>query len=118
MNIIVKTDKTGIPAADIEALRPDAGMALDRLWSGNEPMTGWVTLPVNRNQEELQRIQEIADIIKDEAELLVVIGIGGSYMGAKAAIEALPKAGPGIEVRFLGNNLCTDYYWETMQEIK
>ena len=81
-------------------------------------MTGWVTLPVNRNQEELNTIQEIADIIKDEAELLVVIGIGGSYMGAKAAIEALPKDASGIKVRFLGNNLCTDYYWETLQEIK
>ena len=92
MNIIAKTDKTGIPASDIEALRPEAGKALDRLWSGNEPMTGWVTLPVNRNEEELDRIQQIADIIKDEAELLVVIGIGGSYMGAKAAIEALPKS--------------------------
>ena len=118
MNIIVKTDKTGIPAAEIEALRPQAGQALDRLWSGNEPMSGWVTLPVNRNEQELERIQQVADIIKDEAELLVVIGIGGSYMGAKAAIEALPKDGPGIEVRFLGNNLCTDYYWETLEEIK
>ena len=82
MNIIANVDKTGIPAAEIEALRPQAGQALDRLWSGNEPMTGWVTLPVNRNQAELNTIQEIADIIKDEAELLVVIGIGGSYMGA------------------------------------
>ena len=86
MNIIAKIDKTGIPAAEIETMRPLAAQALDRLWSGNEPMTGWVTLPVNRNLEELERIQQIADIIKDEAELLVVIGIGGSYMGAKAAI--------------------------------
>ena len=118
MNIAVNIEKTGIPAADIEALRPAAGAALDRLWSGSEAMAGWVTLPVNRNQQELNTIQEIADIIKDEAELLVVIGIGGSYMGAKAAIEALPKKDSGIEVRFLGNNLCTDYYWETLEEIK
>ena len=40
MNIIAKVDKTGIPAAEIEALRPQAQQALDRLWSGNEPMTG------------------------------------------------------------------------------
>ena len=118
MNIIAKVDKTGIPAEEIKALRPQAGQALDRLWSGNEPMTGWVTLPVTRNEKELQTIQEIAEIIKDEAELLVVIGIGGSYMGAKAAIEALPKAASGIEVRFMGNNLCTDYYFETLEAIK
>jgi len=118
MDIKVKTNMTGIPAEQIEALRPEAGRALDRLWSGSEPMTGWVTLPVNRNQEELDTIREIAEIIKDGAELLVVIGIGGSYMGAKAAIEALPKSSSGIEVRFLGNNLCTDYYWETLEEIR
>ena len=118
MNISANIEKTGLTKEQIEAYRPAVGDALDRLWSGNEPMTGWVTLPVNRNQEELNTIQEIADIIKDEAELLVVIGIGGSYMGAKAAIEALPKDASGIEIRFLGNNLCTDYYWETLQEIK
>ena len=56
MNIISKVDKTGIPAAEIEAMRPAAGEALDRLWSGNEPMTGWVKAPVNRNQEELDKI--------------------------------------------------------------
>ena len=118
MNIIAKVDKTGLTADQIEALRPQAEQALDRLWSGEEPMTGWVTAPVNRNYDELNRIQEIAEIIKDGAELLVVIGIGGSYMGAKAAIEALPKSASGIEVRFLGNNLCTDYYWETLEEIR
>ena len=118
MTIETYLDKTGIPQSEIEALRPKAAAALDRLWSGSESMTGWVTLPVVRNEEELKRIQEIADIIKDEAELLVVIGIGGSYMGAKAAIEALPKESSGIEVRFLGNNLCSDYYWETLEEIK
>jgi len=118
MNIIANVDKTGISEEEIKALRPQAGQALDRLWSGNEPMTGWVTLPVTRNEQELRKILEIADIIKDEAELLVVIGIGGSYMGAKAAIEALPKESSGIEVRFLGNNLCTDYYFETLEEIK
>lgn len=118
MNISANIEKTGLTKEQIEACRPAVNDALDRLWSGNEPMTGWVTLPVNRNQAELNTIQEIADIIKDEAELLVVIGIGGSYMGAKAAIEALPKNASGIEVRFLGNNLCTDYYWEILQEIK
>ena len=118
MKINAYVDKTGIPAAEIEAFRPKAGKALDRLWSGDMPMSGWVKLPVQRNEKELEVIQEIADIIKDEAQLLVVIGIGGSYMGAKAAIEALPKKDHGVEVRFLGNNLCTDYFREVIEEIK
>ena len=70
MNISANIEKTGLTKEQIEAYRPAVSDALDRLWSGNEPMTGWVTLPVNRNQEELNTIQEIADIIKDEAELL------------------------------------------------
>ena len=63
MNIIAKVDKTGLTADQIEALRPQAEQALDRLWSGDEPMTGWVTAPVNRNYDELNRIQEIAEIV-------------------------------------------------------
>ena len=58
------------------------------------------------------------NIIRAEAELLLVLGIGGSYMGAKAAIEALPKSEFGVEVKFLGINFCTDYYREIVEEVK
>lgn len=118
MNIKVKTEETGIEKKDIMQLRPEAGKALDRLWSGSEDMTGWVQLPVRRDAENIRRIHEIADIIKDEAQLMVVIGIGGSYLGAKAAIEALPKPEPGIPVKFVGNDLCTDHFYEVIEEIK
>lgn len=118
MNIRIETDRTGIAREEIDALKPAAGAALDRLWDSREPMTGWVQLPIGGYQEELETILNLADAIKDEAELFVVIGIGGSYLGAKAAIEALPKYERGIPVKFLGNNLCTDYYWETIEEIK
>ncbi|MDO4176550.1 MAG: glucose-6-phosphate isomerase [Bacillota bacterium] len=118
MNIRINTDKTGIAKSDIEALRPETGKALDRLWSGNEPMTGWVQLPTGACHEGLEYILNLADAVKNEAELFVVLGIGGSYLGAKAAIEALPKYERGIPVKFLGNNLCTDYFWETIEEIK
>lgn len=118
MNIRINTDNTGIDADEIEALRPETGKALDRLWSGREAMTGWVQLPTGRYEEELEYILNLADAVKNEAELFVVIGIGGSYLGAKAAIEALPKYERGIPVKFLGNNLCTDYFWETVEEIK
>lgn len=118
MEIKVLTDKTGIEKSEILALRGDAGKALDRLWSGREPMTGWVQAPMKNSGDLLERVLAISDIIRNEAELLVVIGIGGSYLGAKAAIEALPKYERGIPVRFLGFNLCSDYYLETLEEIK
>ena len=118
MRIKVITEKTGIEKSEILALRGEAGRALDRLWSGREPMTGWVQAPMSSRGELLERVLAISDIIRNEAELLVVLGIGGSYLGAKAAIEALPKFERGIPVRFLGFNLCSDYYLETLEEIK
>ena len=81
-------------------------------------MTGWVQAPMSSRGELLERVLAISDVIRNEAELLVVLGIGGSYLGAKAAIEALPKFERGIPVRFLGFNLCSDYYLETLEEIK
>ncbi|MBR2455415.1 MAG: glucose-6-phosphate isomerase [Clostridia bacterium] len=48
---------------------------------------GWVDLPVNYDKEEFQRIKKAADKIKSDSKALVVIGIGGSYLGARAAIE-------------------------------
>lgn len=118
MNLTVKTDGLDIEQEKILQMRPEASKALDRLWSGQEDMTGWVKAPINQSEEELEYILNIADIIKEEAELLVVIGIGGSYLGAKAAIEALPKVERGAQVRFFGTNFCTDYYRETIEEIK
>lgn len=118
MDIRVNTDRIGLDRSQIEAMYPKAGQALDRLWSGKEAMTGWVRLPIKQDESELEYILNVADVIREEAELFVVLGIGGSYLGAKAAIEGLPKSEGGIEVRFLGTNFCTRYYRETIEEIK
>ncbi len=118
MKININTDNTGIPQKEIEELRGEAGKVLDRLWSGGEPMTGWVQAPSRNRGELLEKILAMADVIRNEAELLLVIGVGGSYLGAKAAIEALPKYERGIPVKFLGNNLCSEYYLEIIEEVK
>lgn len=94
-----------------------AGSALDRLWSGKEPMTGWVQAPLYQDKAELDYLLNVADIVKQEADLMVVVGAGGSYTGAKAAIEALPKMEDGIEVRFAGMNFCTDHHSQLMDEM-
>jgi len=65
---------------------------------------GWVDWPVNYNKEELKRIKELSERIRDNSDLLVVVGIGGSYLGAKAVIEALGSDGQ-VEIVFSGNNL-------------
>ena len=118
MDIKVMTEGLGLDQNAVLEKREEASKALDRLWSGQEDMTGWVQAPLNVDKQELDYILNAADVVRHEADLFVVVGIGGSYLGAKAAIEALPKAEMGTHVRFFGTNFCTDYYREVMAEIK
>ena len=60
-----------------------------RLESGEEDYTGWVRLPKDFDRQEVQRIKEAAETIRSKCNAFVVIGIGGSYLGARAAIEML-----------------------------
>lgn len=60
----------------------------ERTGAGND-FLGWIDLPEDYDKEEFARIQKAADKIKSDSEVLVVIGIGGSYLGARAAIEFL-----------------------------
>ncbi|WP_026582170.1 glucose-6-phosphate isomerase [Bacillus sp. J33] len=84
---------------------------------------GWIDLPVNYDKEEFSRIQKAAEKIKSDSDVLVVIGIGGSYLGARAAIEmlqhsfynALPKEKRGTpQVLFAGNNISSAYMKDLM----
>ena len=69
-----------------------------------DKMGGWVSLPTEFDASELRRVHEMADKIKNESEVLVCIGIGGSYLGHRAVIEALrPKS--DIEILYAGNSL-------------
>ena len=81
---------------------------------GND-FLGWVTLPTDYDKEEFARIKKAAEKIKSDSEVLLVIGIGGSYLGARAAIEALrstlynslKKDTP--EIYFIGNSISPTY---------
>ena len=70
----------------------------------NDPMGGWFDLPVRMDMEELADIKNAAKKIQEEAEVLVCIGIGGSYLGHRALIEALRPRG-GVEIVYAGNSL-------------
>ena len=75
-------EMTGIaPQVELAAktLQDKSGLGSDFL--------GWVDLPVNYDKEEFARIQAAAKRIQETADILIVIGIGGSYLGARAAIE-------------------------------
>ncbi len=78
---------------------------------------GWVDLPINYDKEEFQRIKIAAEKIRNETQVLVVIGIGGSYLGSKAVIEAL-GGDKKVEIIFAGNNLSSRYLNEILEKIE
>ncbi|MBN2071895.1 MAG: glucose-6-phosphate isomerase [Candidatus Krumholzibacteriota bacterium] len=100
-----------IDKADFDARMPSAIEALDSLLkregAGRE-MLGWLDLPATP-ERDLASITETGKRIQDENDCLVVVGIGGSYLGARAAIEALPTEA-AFPVYFAGNNLSPGYH--------
>jgi glucose-6-phosphate isomerase len=88
---------------------------------------GWVDLPKSYDKAEFARIKVAAEKIRLDSDALVVIGIGGSYLGARAAIEALshsfynllPKSGRGTpEIYFVGNSISATYLMELLEHLK
>lgn len=75
---------------EVEAMKKLAEAAKETLVSktgaGND-FLGWIDLPVDYDKEEFARIKEAAKKIQEDSQVLIVIGIGGSYLGARAAIE-------------------------------
>ena len=109
---MVKVDLSGA-LGFMDAAGPDyaaAGLAhralLEGTWAGAE-FTGWRNLPRRVQAEELKQIVSASERIRDNSEVLVVVGIGGSYLGARAGIELL-KPRNGVEVMFVGNSLSPD----------
>ena len=90
---------------------------LSREGAGND-FLGWIDLPVDYDKEEFARIKEAAKRIKGDSEVLLVIGIGGSYLGARAAIEFLrhnfynmvsKEIRKTPEIYFVGNSISSTY---------
>mgnify|MGYP004518732757 FL=1 len=111
---MVKLDLTGTqkfaPAPDTAACKAAIDTLVNGTGAGND-FTGWVDLPEHYDRAEFARIQAAAKKIQTSSKALVVIGIGGSYLGARAVIEllkspnynALPKDTP--DIYFAGNGI-------------
>lgn len=81
-----------VQAQELANLAPEVKLAHERLHQGTgagSDFLGWIDLPVNYDREEFARIKDAAARIQEDSEVFVVIGIGGSYLGARAVIEAL-----------------------------
>ncbi|MCD8075468.1 MAG: glucose-6-phosphate isomerase [Lachnospiraceae bacterium] len=98
---------------------------LSRQGAGND-FLGWIDLPVNYDKEEFGRIKEAAKKIQSDSEVLLVIGIGGSYLGARAAIEFLrhsfynnvsKEIRKTPEIYFVGNSISSTYVQHLIEVI-
>lgn len=98
---------------------------LSKTGAGNDYL-GWIELPTNYDKDEFERIKKASEKIKNESEVLIVIGIGGSYLGAKAAIDFLshsfynnlPKDKRKTpEIYFAGQNISGKYLAELLDVI-
>ena len=111
-------------AEEYKAIAPQVECAHRALHEGTglgNGFIGWVDLPANYDKEEFQRIKAAAAKIKSDTDVFIVIGIGGSYLGARAAIEfikspnynALPKKTP--DIYFTGNSISSSALAELLQ---
>ena len=91
-----------------------------------EDFVGWLELPTDYNKEEFKRIKKAAKKIAKESDILVVIGIGGSYLGARAVIESLTSTFYNLlsekqrkypQILYVGNNLSPNYMNELIEYI-
>lgn len=112
-----------VSSDEMEGIKAQVELAADVLHNktglGNE-FLGWLDLPESYDKEEFARIKKAADKIKTDSDILIVIGIGGSYLGARAAIEFLKspfynnlkKDTP--DIYYVGNNISPTYLNEIL----
>ena len=128
-NISLNIDKTAgfIAEGAVKAYAPKVQEALEMLEKGNglgNDFLGWLHLPSSITEEHLNDIQETANTLRELCDVVVVAGIGGSYLGARAVIEALSNnfhcylKGNNPVIIYAGHNISEDYLFELTEFLK
>ena len=127
--IKINFKNTGISQRNILAYKEEVENIhkdLNRRAELENDFVGWLHLPTNYDKKEFARIKKAAKKIKKESDILVVIGIGGSYLGARAVIESLTSTFNNMlttkerkypQILFAGNNLSPNYINELIEYI-
>ena len=129
-NIRLESEKAAqfLPAGAVEALRPEVESAQKALEAGTcagNDFLGWLHLPSSISAEHLADLKATAQTLRENCDTIVVAGIGGSYLGARAVIEALGNSfewltnnGSNPVILFAGNNIGEDYLSELCEYLK
>ncbi len=129
LNVDIKDVLSTVSREQISKLDAKAADALDKVLTGTgegNDFLGWVNLPTETTDAQLDDIIACAEQLRATCDTVVAIGIGGSYLGAKAVIEALSDSfaayRPGVEgepkVLFAGQNIGEDYLYELQDYLK
>lgn len=112
----------------LKALEPEAKTALEKLEKGTgegSEYTGWMDLASKTDSGLIAEIKQTADLLRKECDVVVVAGIGGSYLGTRAVIEALSDSlaqlkndGKDPVILFAGHNISEDYLYELTEYLK
>src|SRR5699024_8099366 len=98
----------------------------EKTGAGND-FLGWVELPENYDKEEYLRIKQCAEKIRQDSDVLLVIGVGGSYIGARAAVEMLNHSFSHLQTKeernapqiiFAGHHLSSDYISDLLEVLQ
>ncbi|AGX41421.1 glucose-6-phosphate isomerase [Clostridium saccharobutylicum] len=119
-----------LDTTEIDYMEDMVKSAHDKLHNGTgagNDFLGWLDLPVNYDKDEFARIKKSAEKIQSDSDVLIVIGIGGSYLGARAAIEMLTSnfhnalegdKRKAPKIFYVGNNISSTYMSELLQAIE
>lgn len=128
INVIDKNAYVGITKSDVQALKNQMQQHNQLLENGKgagSDFLGWVNLPSSLEPAFIADIQKTADKLASKSEVVVVIGIGGSYLGAKAVLDALSNNFSQLQrtpsrphIVFAGQNISEDYTFELMEMLK
>ncbi|MBO5413180.1 MAG: glucose-6-phosphate isomerase [Clostridia bacterium] len=126
-NIKLNLEHTGIKEKEIMKYKNEVEKAheeLHEIANDEKEFAGWLELPTDYDKKEFEKIKKAAEKIRKDSDALVVIGIGGSYLGARAVIEALnstfynilpDKQRKSPQIFFVGNNMSPDYVNELIE---
>ena len=115
---------------ELELIKPAVLAAHDTLHNGTgagNDFTGWLNLPENYDKDEFEEVLKAAEKIRSDSDALIVIGIGGSYLGARAAIELLKGAlynnlsderRGGPQIYFAGNGISSTYLAQLIDVVR
>ena len=129
MNIKVDFDNVQISEKEIMKLEKsikEFAADLESRSDKEDDFVGWLHLPTNYDKEEFERIKVVAKKIQENSDIFIVIGIGGSYLGARAVIESLSHTFSNLlskdkrkapQILYVGNNLSPNYLTDLLDVI-